>query len=62
MKATLPKVDKNQLQPGDLLVKNGHVAMYIGDGKVIESVPAGVRVGDASKYINDPAYSGHRPG
>lgn len=62
MKASLPRVDKNQLQPGDLLVKNGHVAMYIGDGKMIESVPGGVKVSDASKYINDPAYSGHRPG
>ena len=62
MKASLPTVDKNQLQPGDLLVKNGHVAMYIGDGKMIESVPGGVKVSDASKYINDPAYSGHRPG
>ncbi len=62
MKSTLPGVDKNQLQPGDLLVKNGHVAMYIGDGKMIESVPGGVKVSDASKYINDAAYSGHRPG
>ncbi len=62
MKASLPEVDKNQLQPGDLLVKNGHVAMYIGDGKMIESVPGGVKVSDASKYINDAAYSGHRPG
>jgi cell wall-associated NlpC family hydrolase len=62
MKAALPEVDKNQLQPGDLLVKDGHVAMYIGDGKMIESVPGGVKVSPASKYINDPAYSGHRPG
>lgn len=62
MKSSLPMVDKNQLRPGDLLVKNGHVAMYIGDGKMIESVPGGVKVSDASKYINDPAYSGHRPG
>ncbi len=62
MKANLPEVPKDQLQPGDLLVKNGHVAMYIGDGKMIESVPGGVHVVSASKYINDPAYSGHRPG
>ena len=62
MKASLPKVDKNNLQPGDLLVKNGHVSMYIGDGKMIESVPGGVKVSDASKYINDPAYTGHHPG
>jgi cell wall-associated NlpC family hydrolase len=56
------KVPKDQLRPGDLLVKNGHVAMYLGDGKMIESVPSGVRVTSASTYINDPAYSGHRPG
>ena len=62
MKAQLPQVPKDQLQPGDLLVKNGHVAMYIGNGQMIESVPGGVHVTSASKYINDPAYSGHRPG
>lgn len=59
---TLPEVPKDQLQPGDLLVKNGHVAMFIGNGQMIESVPGGVRVADASKYINDPAYSGRHPG
>lgn len=63
MKANLPQVPKSELQPGDLLVKNGHVAMYIGNGQMIEAVPSGgVKVSDASKYINDPAYSGHRPG
>lgn len=62
MKARLPQVPKDQLQPGDLLVKNGHVSMYIGNGQMIESVPAGVRVVPASTYINDPAYTGHRPG
>ncbi|MBL8921566.1 MAG: C40 family peptidase [Myxococcaceae bacterium] len=62
MKANLPQVPKDQLQPGDLLVKNGHVSMYIGNGQMIEAVPTGVRVTSASKYLNDPAYSGHRPG
>ncbi|MDP3235375.1 MAG: NlpC/P60 family protein [Myxococcales bacterium] len=62
MKSGLPEVSKQALQPGDLLVKNGHVSMYIGDGKMIESVPSGVRVTSASKYINDPSYTGHRPG
>jgi cell wall-associated NlpC family hydrolase len=62
MKKDLPEVPKDQLQPGDLLVKNGHVAMYIGDGKMIESVPSGVRVADASKYIDNDDYTGHRPG
>ncbi|MBE2248603.1 MAG: C40 family peptidase [Myxococcus sp.] len=62
MKSSLPQVPKDQLQPGDLLVKNGHVSMYIGDGQMIEAVPSGLRVAPASKYINDPAYSGHRAG
>jgi len=62
MKANLPQVPKSELQPGDLLVKNGHVAMYIGNGQMIEAVPSGVKVSPASKYINDPAYTGHRPG
>lgn len=62
MKANLPAVPKNQLQPGDLLVKNGHVAIYIGNGQMIESVPSGVRVTSASTYINNPDYVGRRPG
>ena len=62
MKANLPQVPKDQLRPGDLLVKNGHVSMYIGGGKMIEAVPSGLRVTSASKYLNDPAYTGHRPG
>lgn len=62
MLAGLPAVSKSALQPGDLLVKNGHVAMYIGNGQMLESVPGGVKVSPASKYINDPAYSGRRPG
>jgi cell wall-associated NlpC family hydrolase len=62
MKANLSEVPKDQLRPGDLLVKNGHVSMYIGNGQMIESVPDGVRVAPASTYINDPAYTGHRPG
>jgi cell wall-associated NlpC family hydrolase len=61
MKAGLPQVSKHELQPGDLLVKNGHVAMYIGNGQMIEAVPSGVKVSDAKKYINDPEYTGHRP-
>jgi peptidoglycan hydrolase-like protein with peptidoglycan-binding domain len=69
MKASLPSVPKNELQPGDLLVKNGHVVMYIGDGKVLESASSGdpdgdgigngsVRVTDAGKYLNDSSYVG----
>ncbi len=68
----LPEVQPSELQPGDLIVKAGHVVVYIGDGKVVEATPmgqdsgggsvaaGGVRISDASKFLNDPAYSCHR--
>ncbi|MBK7859070.1 MAG: C40 family peptidase [Archangiaceae bacterium] len=59
-KSGLPAVEKDQLQPGDLLTKDGHVVIYIGDNKVIESTPPGVKVSDASKFINDSSYVGRR--
>ena len=31
------QVSQDQLQPGDLLVWDGHVAMYAGDGEIIEA-------------------------
>jgi peptidoglycan hydrolase-like protein with peptidoglycan-binding domain len=61
MKSSLPNVPKSQIQPGDLIVKNGHVAMYIGNGQMIESVPGGVKVSEASRYLNKSEYSVHRP-
>lgn len=71
MKSGLPAVPKNQLQPGDLLVKSGHVVVYLGNGKVLEATSGGdpdgdglgngsVRVSDAAKFLNDPAYVGRR--
>ena len=60
---------------GDLLVKNGHVAVYLGDGdgdgvpSVLEATPewtnpdgskTGVIISDAFKYLNDSAYTAHR--
>ncbi len=71
MKNGLPAVPKNELQPGDLLVKNGHVVIYLGGGKVLESASSGdpdgdglgngsVRVSDASKFLNDSSYVGRR--
>jgi len=68
----LPQVSESELQPGDLIVKNGHVVVYIGDGKVVEATPmgqdsaggtvaaGGVRISDASKFLDDPAYTCHR--
>ncbi len=71
MKNGLPAVPKNELQPGDLLVKNGHVVVYLGGGKVLQSSSSGdpdgdglgngnVNVSDASKFLNDPSYVGRR--
>lgn len=31
------KIDQSQLQPGDLIVWDGHVAMYAGNGQMIEA-------------------------
>lgn len=61
MKANLPSVPKDRLQPGDLLVKDGHVAIYLGGGNMIESVPSGVRVTSAQPYLGDRSYVGRRP-
>ena len=71
MKNGLPAVPKNELQRGDLLVKNGHVVMYLGDGTVLESTSFGdpdgdglgngaVKVTNAAKYLNDSSYVGRR--
>jgi peptidoglycan hydrolase-like protein with peptidoglycan-binding domain len=61
LRRSLPAVAKNSLLPGDLLVKDGHVAIYLGGGQLIESVPRGVSIGSANKYISDAAYEGRRP-
>lgn len=71
MKNGLPAVPKTELQPGDLLVKNGHVVIYLGGGKILESASSGdpdgdglgngsVRVSDASKFLTDSSYVGRR--
>ncbi len=64
--------DKHALQPGDILAKNGHVVVYIGDGKVVEatvwgsnpgdgSIPVGgVKISDAQKFIDDDSYVARR--
>ncbi|MEW6430005.1 MAG: peptidoglycan-binding protein [Myxococcota bacterium] len=71
MKNGLPAVPKSESQKGDLLVKNGHVVVYLGNGKVLEATSDGdpdgdglgngsVRVSDASRFLNDPSYVGRR--
>ena len=31
------KININNIQPGDILVKNGHVGIYIGNGHTLEA-------------------------
>ena len=75
MKDNIPRVDKANIQVGDLLVKYGHVAVYLGDGdgdgvpSVLEATPeflnpngskTGVIISPAAKYLQDSAYTAHR--
>ena len=32
-----PQIPQSELQPGDLAVWSGHVAMYVGDGQIVEA-------------------------
>ena len=62
--ASLPHVDRNQLQPGDLVFFYSpihHVGLYIGGGKMIDAPHTGAYV--AVRPVNWPAYVGAaRPG
>lgn len=75
MKTGIPQVSKAQIQVGDLLVKYGHVAVYLGDGdgdgvaSVLEATPkwlnadgtwTGVVISDATGYLNNSEYTAHR--
>lgn len=75
IKSGVPQVSKSSIQVGDLLAKNGHVAVYLGDGdgdgvkSVLEATPktqnadgtwTGVMISNATSYLNDSAYTAHR--
>lgn len=56
------KIDKNELQPGDLVFfqsdgRVGHVGLYIGDGTMIHAPGRGKRVRKAS--LSDTYYKTH---
>jgi cell wall-associated NlpC family hydrolase len=61
--ARLPKVPLNELRPGDLVVyfpKATHVALYLGDGLVVEAPRPGTRV-KVSPLASYPLLGAVRP-
>ncbi|MER6630003.1 NlpC/P60 family protein [Streptomyces sp. NPDC000987] len=61
--ARLPRVPLTELRPGDLVVyfpEATHVAMYLGDGKVIEAPRTGERV-EVSPVASYPILGAVRP-
>ncbi|MFE6894523.1 NlpC/P60 family protein [Streptomyces sp. NPDC057694] len=61
--ATLPKVPLSELRPGDLVVyfpKATHVAMYLGDGMVVQAPRPGAKV-KVSPIAANPLLGAVRP-
>lgn len=49
----LPEVSLDQIVPGDILWRPGHVALYVGDGRVIHAPRTGevVKYAPAQKFV-----------
>ena len=69
IKDNVPEVPKSDIKNGDMLAKDGHVVMWIGNSEVIESTPysqnsdsswKGTRKNSATSYMNSPDYTAHR--
>lgn len=69
IKANVPEVSKSSIRQGDMLAKDGHVVMWIGNSQVMESTPytqngdtswTGTRVNSDSSYMNSADYTAHR--
>jgi cell wall-associated NlpC family hydrolase len=60
--AALPHISMSDLQPGDLLYYNGesHVAMYVGDGKIIDAPLPGMNVEEIAE--DTPWYADNLDG
>ena len=52
-KGTMKKVSKEDAKPGDLIYTPGHVAIYAGNGKMIEAPDRGQKVQEASVRWGD---------
>ena len=60
LKANFPHVSKNALLPGDIIVKTGHVVIYIGNNEVVHATNPVVKKSNATTFINDSDYVGRR--
>ena len=61
--ARLPRVPLNRLRPGDLVVyfpEATHVALYLGDGKVVQAPRPGTRI-KVSPLASNPVLGAVRP-
>jgi cell wall-associated NlpC family hydrolase/outer membrane murein-binding lipoprotein Lpp len=64
--AALPHIPMSDLQPGDLILYNGesHVAIYVGDGEIIDAPHTGAfveKVPEATSWYADSADGAVRP-
>jgi peptidoglycan DL-endopeptidase CwlO len=64
--AALPQIPMSDLEPGDLILYNGesHVAIYVGDGYIIDAPHTGAvveRIPEATSWYADSADGAVRP-
>ena len=55
---SMGKLSKSNLKKGDVLVRSGHVSMYIGDGKIVHAAGGGWDAGSIRvQTLGSPHYS-----
>lgn len=53
-------VSENDLQPGDIIVYSGHVAIYAGDGKIVEALNPKAGIVYGRRYNSQPIIAMRR--